>query len=165
MGASGDETKAVDAALALWEQRGGTWTADPELATLARDCRAAAAATWDAYRSLDVVAGCAACAAHNPGGCCFPEVGQGLGQTALLANLLLGVALPRAGMVPGSCFFVGAQGCRLLIRDAFCVNYFCPAQEQRLGAATLARLAGLAGRENLAAATLETALARWLARG
>ena len=164
MGEDCDEARAVAAAQGTWRRWGRTWRADPALAALAGECRRAAAATWAAYRQLAVVAACSACAADNPGGCCFPEVGRSLGQACLLANLLLGVELPRAGSVAGSCFFVGPTGCRLLIRDAFCVNYFCPAQEQRLGPAALARLAGLAGGENLAAAGLETALWRRLER-
>lgn len=164
MGEDCDEARAVVAAHGTWRCWGRTWQADPGLAALAGECRQASAATWAAYRQLAVVTGCAACAAQNPGGCCFPEVGHSLGQTALLANLLLGVDLPREPSVPGSCFFVGPAGCRLLVRDAFCVNYFCPAQEKRLGPAVLARLAGLAGRENLAAAALETALWRRLER-
>ncbi len=162
MGEDGGEARAVALALATWRRREADWRADPELAALARDCRQAAEATWAAYRGLAVVDGCAACAGDNPGGCCFPEVGQSLGQACLLGNLLLGVELPREASVPGSCYFVGPTGCRLLLRDAFCINYFCPAQEKRLGRAVLARLAGLAGRENLAAAALETALLRRL---
>lgn len=158
------EAMAVELALATWERLGAGWREDSELTVLAGECRRAAAATWAAYRRLAVVAGCAACAARTPGGCCFPELGRSLGQTALLANLLLGVDLPREAGAPGSCFFVGPAGCRLLIRDAYCINYFCPAQEARLGQASLARLAVLAGRENLAAAALETALWRRLVR-
>lgn len=158
------EAMAVERAWATWARLGPAWRADPELAALALACRQASAATWGAYRQLAVVAGCAACAASTPGGCCFPEVGRSLGQATLLANLLLGVDPPREPHAPGSCFFVGPAGCRLLVRDAFCVNYFCPAQEKRLGPAVLARLAGLAGRENLAAAALETALLRRLER-
>lgn len=150
------------AARALMAAHGPALAADPALAGLLADCRHQSRATWAAFDELGVSAACSACAARTPGGCCFPEVGLNHQRLTLLANLLLGVEPPERLAVPGSCHFVGPTGCRLTVRDSFCINYFCPGLERTLGPAALARLLAQAGRENLAVANLEQALARRL---
>lgn len=154
------------AAAALNAAHGPALAADPELAALLADCQQESRATWAAFADLGVCEACGACAARNPGGCCFPDVALSHQRVTLLANLLLGVELPDAPAVPGSCHYVGPAGCRLIVRDSFCINYFCyfcPELQASLGAAGPVRLMAQAGRENLAVTRLEQALARWLA--
>lgn len=75
---------------------------------------------------------CVACAQRHPGGCCFAGVEEWYDAVLLLINLLLGAKVPSSRAIDESCFFVGPQGCRLVARHAFCVNYFCPETKERL---------------------------------
>lgn len=136
------------------------------LARAAEACRVEIARTWELFHGLGVAAACGACGAKRPGGCCFPEVALNHSREQLLANLLLGAELPEGKEIADSCFFVGDKGCKLMLRDSFCVNYFCPGLHARLGPAAMAELSAQVGREVLADEGLELALAKWLdARG
>lgn len=145
---------------------GAQMAGDPGLARAASACREEIARTWEMFRDLGVAAACGACGAKRPGGCCFPDVALNHSREQLLANLLLGVELPDIKEIPDSCHFVGERGCKLMLRDSFCVNYFCPGLRERLGETAMAALAAQVGREVLADQELELALDRWLgARG
>jgi hypothetical protein len=151
------------AARAAFARLGGRMAADPGLAGAAAACREQIEHTWEMFRGLGVAAACGACGAKRPGGCCFPEVALNHSREQLLANLLMGAELPEVKDIPDSCHFVGERGCKLLLRDSFCVNYFCPALHERLGPAAMAALAAQVGREVLADQGLELAVERWLA--
>ncbi|MFH1035668.1 MAG: hypothetical protein V1806_14260 [Pseudomonadota bacterium] len=152
----------VRAVRGIHARQGAGWSADPRVAGLAGACRREIAETWRLFREMEVARGCAACDQITAGGCCFAEVGQGLSRELLLVNLVLGVELPLGRLVPGSCFFVGPAGCRLLAREAFCINYFCPRLESLLGPDRLTDLRRQAGREIMAVWELERELGRRL---
>lgn len=150
------------AAREAFARLGQALAADPGLRARAEACRREIAATWELFRGLGVAEACAACAVERPGGCCFPEVALNHSREQLLANLLLGAELPETKEIPDSCHFVGERGCKLLLRDSFCVNYFCPSLHQRLGPEAMRGLLAQVGREVLAGQELERALDLWL---
>jgi hypothetical protein len=151
------------AARAAFARLGPALALDQGLTQAAQACRDQIAGTWELFRGLGVAAACGACASKRPGGCCFPEVALNHSREQLLANLLLGVELPEFKEIPDSCYFVGARGCKLMLRDSFCVNYFCQGLHERLGEAAMESLSAQVGREVLADQELERALAGWLA--
>jgi hypothetical protein len=151
------------AARQAFARLGAALAADQDLIRAADACRAQIAATWELFRVLGVAEACGACAAKRPGGCCFPEVALNHSREQLLANLLLGAELPERKEIPDSCHFVGERGCKLMLRDSFCVNYFCPGLHERLGERAMGELLAQVGREVLADQELERALAKWLA--
>lgn len=136
---------------------------DQGLTRAAEACRTEIGRTWELFRGLGVATACGACGLKRPGGCCFPEVALNHSREQLLANLLLGAALPEFEEIADSCYFVGDRGCKLLLRDSFCVNYFCPGLHESLGEAAMGELSAQVGREVLADQELELALAKWLA--
>lgn len=151
------------AARQAFTRLGRDMTADPGLGWAAEACRTQITRTWEMFHGLGVASACGTCAAKRPGGCCFPEVALNHSREQLLANLLLGAELPEVKEIADSCFFVGDGGCKLLLRDSFCVNYFCPGLHERLGAGALGALTAQVGREVLADQHLELALEKWLA--
>ncbi len=151
------------AARRAFARLGAAMHSDPELEQTGRRCRGEIERTWELFHGLGVAAACAACAGKRPGGCCFPEVALNHTREQLLANLFLGAELPDGKEIYDSCHFVGGRGCKLLLRDSFCVNYFCPSLHTLLGPAAMQELLVQVGREVLAGQDLERALAAWLA--
>lgn len=104
---------------------------------------------------------CVACAARDAV-CCFTGVEKRYDQYLLLINLLLGARLPLEAELADSCFFCGSQGCKLLAKNSFCLNFFCPEIRQALGADNLARLLRQVGQELSAQWELDRVLIPWL---
>lgn len=116
------------------------------------------------HQELGVAAACASCAATPLGSCCFPGVERLYDSFLLLLNLLAGRDLPTAAAVPGKCFFLGPQGCRLLARHYYCQRFLCPELQEQLGAAALARLEAALSLELQQALALEDLLRPLLPR-
>lgn len=75
---------------------------------------------------------CAACANQENGSCCFLGMEENFDHILMLINLLWGKDLPVERELPNQCLFLGRQGCKLLARYHFCVNYFCSDLKNRL---------------------------------
>lgn len=103
---------------------------------------------------------CARCAGLERGSCCFEEIGWEYDPSLLLVNLLLGCDPPEAREIPGSCFFLGENGCRLAARYHFCVNYLCPDLRDFLGDEGCGRLLTIVGEEIAAGWEIELRVRR-----
>jgi hypothetical protein len=106
---------------------------------------------------------CSACSSKQEGGCCFQGAEEWYDHVALLINLLMGVEVPETREVPDGCLFVGGKGCKLLARNAFCVNYLCPSLAASMGDTEKTNLLSLSGKELLCGWDLEKSLRSWLA--
>jgi hypothetical protein len=79
----------------------------------------------------------------------------------LFMNCLLGCDLRESRRQPADCFFHGLQGCRLIARHIFCVNFLRPSLQTSLGTARRQALLSVRGDELLAGWNLEQAIRRW----
>jgi hypothetical protein len=153
----------IEKALRLNERLGPACLEDLEAGRLLRKLRDLIRKTDSAMLQSGVVAACTRCAASGKGSCCFRQMGESYGFIELFVNLLLGSVLPEKMDFPGSCHFVGDNGCKLQARQAFCLNYFCPDLKNSLGEQTILRIQQQAGEQLLAGWELERALARYMA--
>jgi len=112
---------------------------------------------------MRITEACAACAVAK-GSCCFAGVEEWYDHILLLMNRLLGIEVSIHGEIEGSCLFVGQQGCKLLARHCFCVNYLCPSLRSLLGESAANRFVIEAGEELYRAWELERFLRNWIAR-
>ncbi len=105
---------------------------------------------------LGLPAICTNCAVSIPGGgCCGPAVATWYDPVTLFLNILFHVEFPMEPYYPDSCLFLGRDGCLLLARYHFCVNYLCSRITDRLSPGELLRLTSQSGRELYAAWRLE----------
>ncbi len=114
------------------------------------------------FRNSRVVEACSRCARTNEGSCCFEGMEDNYDTVLLLINLLMGVNLPHERELENHCFFLGKNGCKLLARYYFCVNYFCPELEKSLGKQNMNRLSAVIGNEIFAGWELEVVIHNWL---
>lgn len=154
--------KELTRARGLGSRFGSACLKDDALAALVRTYGDRIGQTRAAMRESGVWAACARCAAGPTGSCCFPGMDESYGSLLLYANLLLGSSLPEGRGPAGGCRFNGENGCTLLARHAFCLNYFCPDLKMLLGKRRTEEIQKEIGRELLAGWELERALARWL---
>jgi len=136
---------------------------DETLARLLGNYKAAIGKTNDFMREGGVHRTCGGCASGVGGSCCFEGVEGWYDRYLLLINLLLGVEIPEVGIDPGHCRFVGGNGCRLIARYAFCVNYLCPTLQQTLGPAGCCALSSVVGEELASGIQVEHHLFNWIA--
>ncbi len=109
-----------------------------------------------------VVAGCTRCAQEEQGSCCFEGIEDGYNTSLLLLNQLMGCDIPEEKEVPGSCLFVGHEGCKLKGRFYFCLHYLCPRLQESLGGERAKVLLQILGKELQAGWEAEMAVLRWL---
>ena len=79
----------------------------------------------------------------------------------LFMNCLLGCDLRESRRQPADCFFQGPQGCQLIARHSFCVNFLCPSLTAFLEPSRSQTLLSMCGDELLAGWNLEQAIRRW----
>jgi hypothetical protein len=154
--------KSIEEALLLEERFGAACLHDPESVRLLRRLREEIRVTDAAMLQSGVASACAVCAASGGGSCCFREMGEDYGPMELFMNLLLGSKLPQKGDLPGSCHFVGKNGCKLEARQSFCLNYFCPDLKKSPGRETLLGIQRLIGEQLLIGWELECVLTRFI---
>jgi len=87
-----------------------------------------------------IVGICRDCDQKEGGSCCGYGLETYYDETLLLINLLLGVGLPKERAESTSCFFLSANGCRLLARHVICINYVCEKITDRFHPQELASL-------------------------
>ncbi len=146
------------------EKYGKALAADETLTQLLGDYQAAIEKTNDFMREGGVHRTCGRCASGPGGSCCFEGVEAWYDRTLILINLLLGVEIPEVGAFPGHCRFVGDDGCRLIARYAFCVNYLCPRLQQVLGPRGCSPLLSVVGEELASGIKVERHLFERIAR-
>jgi hypothetical protein len=113
-------------------------------------------------KEMGVPEACGRCAAGVLGGCCFQGIEEGYDHILLLMNLLMGCHVPDSSEIPGSCFFVGERGCKLVARFYFCLHYLCTDLTHSLGPSGIGKLLGCLGTQLKAGWELEQALRTWL---
>jgi hypothetical protein len=151
----------INRARTLFERFGHVLRQQPEWLRLLSMYGEAIDATQGLMQETGTTAACTVCAAQGPGSCCFEGIEDGYDPVLLLINLLAGAALPDAREIPGSCFFVGQEGCKLRARYYYCLHYFCPTLQEELGPVTKLELLRAVGRELASCWELERALREW----
>ena len=68
---------------------------------------------------------CSECEQDEGGSCCGAGLENRYDWELILINLLLDVTLPQKRHDPGSCYFLGEDGCLLQARHVICINYVC----------------------------------------
>jgi hypothetical protein len=139
--------EVVAAAKRLHERHARDLLEDPEVRLALDRYREAIRRTGDSMRTGGVVAACTACAVDGPGSCCFQDIEHCYDPVLILINLLLGCDVPDTAETDGECFFLGEEGCRLVARYAFCLNYLCPFLNESLDPETKSRLLHAVGEE------------------
>ena len=117
--------------------------------------RHAIEATARVMRQSGMVEACAICGSGPSGGCCFEGVEQWYDEVLLFINRLLGVHLSARRRIPGRCYFLGSDGCALLARHSFCINYLCYGLDASLSEEQQRTFLSTAGAEILAGWELE----------
>jgi hypothetical protein len=139
-------------------------TDDETLTRLLGNYQAAIGKTNDFMREAGFHHTCSRCASGPGGSCCFEGVETWYDRYLLLINLLLGAEIPEAGAFTGQCRFVGDEGCKLIARYAFCVNYLCPMLQQSLGPGRCRALSTIVGDELASGLKVEHHLFKRVAR-
>ena len=112
---------------------------------------------------LGLPAICTHCAVRIPGGgCCGEEIAGWYDPLTLLMNLFYGIDFPKESFYPDSCLFLGKDGCMLVARYHFCVNYLCTRITGAVSEYDLARLTSQSGRELYTAWCIEGMLRKFL---
>jgi hypothetical protein len=148
----------IDEAKALFERSTQALVEQPTLRALLAAYRNAIEEVQNLMRQGGVTAACTLCAEQEQGGCCFEGIETAYDRIILLINLLMGCTLPDRREVPGSCFFVGAEGCKLSARYYFCVHYLCSVLRTTLGTVAKDELLSSVAGELAAGWELEQAL-------
>ncbi|MCK8602194.1 hypothetical protein [Desulfoferrobacter suflitae] len=136
--------------------------ADRDFPGLVAQYREAIQATHRLMQELQVVALCSRCANTASGSCCAREVETWYDDWLLFINLLLGVPLDTVREAHDHCLFVGANGCKLIARHSFCVNFLCPEILSALTPSDKEKLLAASGAELYAGWILEQRLRQWL---
>ncbi|MFC1885812.1 hypothetical protein ACFLZM_01985 [Thermodesulfobacteriota bacterium] len=130
---------------------------------LLKDYRKAIDTTWETMGELKVVKACIACSDKRIGGCCFNGVESWYDDMLFLINLLLGGKIPESRKTDDGCMFVGPNGCELIARYSFCINYLCNPLKELLNSSARKQLTAIAGREIFCGIQVEQAISKWLA--
>ncbi len=145
----------------LYEHYGRAICADRIIGRMLTSYYAAASSTRETMDKTGMIRACSACSRKGNGSCCFREVENWYDFVLLLINLLLGVEIPYSREVADNCFFLGQNGCKLLAKHSFCLNYLCPDLKDLLGPLTT-EFSSIAGHELLCEWELERALRIWI---
>jgi hypothetical protein len=148
----------VSEAKALFERSRKALGEQPALRALLTAYGSAIEEVQNLMRQGGVTVACTLCAKQEQGGCCFEGIETAYDRILLLINLLMGYPLPERREVPGSCLFVGMEGCKLNARYYFCVHYLCPLLRTNLGPVAKHELLSSVARELAAGWELEQAV-------
>jgi hypothetical protein len=114
----------------LWAEKFNSFSKDellrnPKISDLLIRLRAAIHGSRREMAGRGIAEICRECDQKEGGSCCGYGLEAYYDETLLLINLLLGVILPGERAESTSCFFLSANGCRLLARHVICINYVC----------------------------------------
>jgi hypothetical protein len=152
----------IKEARALYSMFGDSLKRQSEFAEGIQKYGAAISGTYAQMARRGITDACSTCSSKQAGSCCFQGAEEWYDHVTLLINLLMGVEIPGTREVRGGCLFVGSKGCKLLARNAFCVNYLCPNLAASMGEAEKTMLLSVSGKELLYGWDLEKLLRRWL---
>lgn len=103
-------------------------------------------ASLEAMHTLGVTDACRQCE-EEEGSCCGTGIENHYTSLSLMINLLMGVSLPDRRTYPGSCYFLGSNGCSLKVRHILCVNYLCMKIQSRFPRSKIIALQEIVGEE------------------
>ena len=139
--------KKIEHARHLFEVYGNSVKQDPSIRALLRKIRSCVENTNQSMLTLGVVAECKNCEEKEGGSCCGAGIENKYNVILLLINLLLDGSLQNHEPRDNSCFFLGKNGCRLIVRHVLCVNYICDKLQNKLAREDLIALQSCAGEE------------------
>ena len=152
----------IDKAKQIFKLHGKSILEDKEISGLIKQYKKYIEHTWKTMETLKVTEICSKCAEIEPGGCCFQDVETWYSDVQLLINMLMGVDIPMLRMYDNSCMFVGEKGCRLLSRNAFCINFLCDKIKKHVSTGEINILNSSAGKEIDCGIRMENAITKWL---
>jgi hypothetical protein len=129
------------------EEQGGLLLQDPVVDGLLSRLEKVSLATREKLAQAGIIQQCRVCEEEEGGSCCGAGIENRYEGIMLLINGLLGVKLPRFRPSPGSCYFLGGNGCLLRARHVLCVNYLCDRVTGRHSPSELAALRNKEGEE------------------
>ncbi len=132
----------------IWDAHGQYLMADPDVVNALDNLRRAIEQSWDLMRRLRVVECCSICATEQEGGgCCGAGIENWYDEYVLLMNLMLGRPIPGKRFDETGCLFLGPNGCLLMARFHFCINYLCHRIKEQLNRQELEELTAQNGKE------------------
>jgi len=131
----------------IFAAQGSALGTNPRIRSLLETLDRQIAASQKAMIDYDVVAACRHCEEEEGGSCCGAGIENRYTPVLLVANLLMGVALPGKRLTAAGCYFLGNRGCSLKVRDVLCVNYLCLKIQNMLPQQDLIRLQNTTGNE------------------
>lgn len=154
--------KEIAKAKRLHDQYGEAMIHDDGLFDLVEKYRKAILSTQELMREVGITEACTVCAGEGDGSCCYQGVEAWYDHMLLFVNLLLGVEISVFRDVQGGCLFVGSNGCTLLARHSFCVNYLCPSLKGQLNRSQTEQLISGTGAELYLGWELERSIQNWI---
>ncbi|MEJ5226775.1 hypothetical protein [Thermodesulfovibrio sp.] len=79
--------------------------------------------------------------------CCGSGIEEKYSLELLMINLILSAELPTEREIKSGCFFLKSNGCCLIARDVFCINYICNKIQTKLSPRSLIKLRELEGNQ------------------
>ena len=126
---------------------GALLLSDPKLGQLLEAFKGARAASHLEMQKAGIGEICHKCETQGGGSCCGAGIEQRYDQWILVANLLLGVSIPKSRWNRDSCLFLGPEGCVLLARHTICVDYLCKDLVNQVDPRCISRLREKEGKE------------------
>lgn len=87
---------------------------------------------------------CAQCGAKRES-CCAQGVEFKYSLELIMINLYFGVKIPYESEFDDMCFFLTKNGCRLFVRDVFCINFICEKITRQIPSEKINRLRQIEG--------------------
>ena len=131
----------------LFKTWGSALSENPRICTLLQTLDRKIAASQKAMIDYGVVGACTHCDEQEGGSCCGAGIENHYTPVLLLVNLLMGTTLAQERRTANGCYFLGATGCTLKVRQVLCVNYLCLQVQRMLAMEDLIRLQNTTGEE------------------
>ena len=109
----------------LFREMGPVLAEMPQVKEKLAGLRALSAALHRQMAAMTMFSLCAVCGRKKGGGCCSAYMANETDAVLLLINLLLGVEVRKQRDDSFECCYLGEQGCTLLVKPMFCLNYNC----------------------------------------
>ena len=159
----GDGPEKLEKARTLAREYGKELLRQAEITSRLARVRAAVVSLDTHMAAMEMGKSCTRCAATSNGGCCSAYMGhENTDALQLLMNILAGVEVKLVRNDEVECCFLGANGCILLYKPIFCLNYLCGRIQKESGAEDLKILEQKTGALLGAQVGLEQLLIRFL---
>ncbi len=146
--ANKDVFSKIETAKGLYDRFAQALREIPDFCILLEDYRKEIGQSRCMMEELGLPEICSHCAVFVPGGgCCGTEIATWYDPFTLLINLFWGIDFPTRPYYKDSCLFLAKDGCMLMARYHFCVNYLCHRITSVLSEEDLAKLTSQSGRE------------------